>query len=271
MKKYPRVLTIAGSDSGGGAGIQADLKTISALGCYGTSVITAITAQNTLGIIAIHPVPVDIIEKQIEAVLSDIGTDSVKIGMLHSVEVIQAVKRALIKHNINKVVLDPVMVSTSGDKLIEDNAIETLIDELFPVSYIITPNLAEASIILNNKSPAKNEMVTAAVKLLKLSNNAVLLKGGHLEGDTIYDIYIDKSGSAPHIFENPRIHSHNVHGTGCTLSSAIAACLARGYALDKAVKYAQKYIYNAIYYGKEYKTGNGHGPVNHFFNPLKLQ
>jgi hydroxymethylpyrimidine/phosphomethylpyrimidine kinase len=271
MKKYPIVLTIAGSDSSGGAGIQADLKTISALGCYGTSVITAVTAQNTMGIIAVHPVPVDIIEKQIEAVLSDIGTDSVKIGMLHSVEVIQAVKRALIKNNINKVVLDPVMVSTSGDKLIEDNAIETLINELFPLSYIITPNLAEAAIILNNKSLAKNEMVNAAIRLLKLTNNAVLLKGGHLEGDTIYDIYIDKSGSTPKIFENPRINSHNVHGTGCTLSSAIAACLARGYALDKAVKYAQKYIYNAIYYGKDYKTGKGHGPVNHFFNPLKLQ
>jgi hydroxymethylpyrimidine/phosphomethylpyrimidine kinase len=271
MKKYPRVLTIAGSDSGGGAGIQADLKTISALGCYGTSVITAVTAQNTLGIIAVHPVPVDIIKKQIEAVLTDIGTDTVKIGMLHSVEVIKTVKRALIKHNINKVVLDPVIVATSGDKLIEDNAVETLIGELFPVSYIITPNLAEAAIILNNKSPAKNEMVTAAGRLLKLTSNAVLLKGGHLEGDTIYDIYIDKSGSTPKIFENPRIHSHNVHGTGCTLSSAIASCLARGYDLHKAVKYAQKYIYNAIYYGKEYKTGNGHGPVNHFFNPLKLQ
>lgn len=271
MKKYPRVLTIAGSDSGGGAGIQADLKTISALGCYGTSVITTVTAQNTLGISAVSPVPVDIIEKQIKAVLSDIGTDAVKIGMLHSVEVIQAVKRNLVKYNLNKVVLDPVMIATSGDKLIEDNAIDTLIRELLPLSYIITPNLQEASVILNLKSLKKDEMVNAAEKLLKLTNNAVLLKGGHLEGDTIYDIYIDKSGSVPRIFENRKIQSNNIHGTGCTLSSAIASHLARGYALKKAVKYAQKYVSNAIYYGKEYRTGNGHGPVNHFFDPVKLR
>lgn len=271
MKKYPRVLTIAGSDSGGGAGIQADLKTISALGCYGTSVITAVTAQNTLGISAVSPVPVDIIEKQIEAVLSDIGTDAVKIGMLHSVEVIQAVKRNLVKYNLSKVVLDPVMIATSGDKLIEDDAIDTLIRELLPLSYIITPNLQEASVILNLKSLKKDEMITAAEKLLKLTNNAVLLKGGHLEGDTTYDIYIDKSGSAPQIFENRKIQSNNIHGTGCTLSSAIASHLARGYALKKAVKYAQKYVSNAIYYGKEYRTGNGHGPVNHFFDPVKLR
>ncbi len=271
MKTYPRVLSIAGSDSGGGAGIQADLKTISALGCYGTSVITAVTAQNTLGISAVSAVPVDIIEKQIEAVLSDIGTDTVKIGMLHSAEAIQTVKKSLVKHSINKIVLDPVMVATSGDKLIVDKAVDTLIKELFPISFIITPNLEEASAILNLKSLEQDEMVTAAERLLKLTRNAVLLKGGHLAGDMVYDVYMDKSGSGPRIFKNHKIQGSNIHGTGCTLSSAIASFLARGFTLEKAVKYAREYVYNAIYYGKDYKTGNGHGPVNHFFNPVKLR
>ena len=271
MKKYPKVLTIAGSDSGGGAGIQADIKTISALGCYGTSVITAITAQNTLGVTAIYTLPVDIINKQIEAVLSDIGTDSVKIGMLHSAEIIGEVKKSLVKHNISKVVLDPVMVAASGDRLIEDNAIEALIKELFPVTSVITPNLEEAAVILGDRISSRNEMVRAAEKLSKLTNNAVLLKGGHLQGETVCDIYLDKSGSNPVIYENKKIISNNIHGTGCTLSSAIAAFLARGYETGDAVKYAQKYTYNAIYYGKDYITGSGKGPVNHFFNPVKLQ
>jgi hydroxymethylpyrimidine/phosphomethylpyrimidine kinase len=271
MKKYPRVLTIAGSDSGGGAGIQADIKTISALGCYATSVITAVTVQNTLGVTAVHPVPADIIEKQIDAVLSDIGTDALKIGMLHSAEAIKAVKKGLVRYKIRKVVLDTVMVAASGDRLMEDSAVDVLIKELFPIAAIITPNLKEAAVILGERITSREEMVSAAQRLMKLASNSVLLKGGHLEGDKVCDIYMDKSGSNPVIYKNKRIKSNNIHGTGCTLSSAIAAFLARGYDATGAVKNAQKYTYNAINHGKEFKTGNGRGPLNHFFNPRILR
>jgi hydroxymethylpyrimidine/phosphomethylpyrimidine kinase len=270
MKKYPRVLTIAGSDSGGGAGIQADIKTISALGCYATSVITAVTAQNTLGVTAVHPVPADIIEKQIDAVLSDIGTDALKIGMLHSAEAIKAVKKGLVRYKISKVVLDTVMVAASGDRLMEDSAVDVLIKELFPIAAIITPNLKEAAVILGEKISSRDDMVQAAERLIKLSSNAVLMKGGHLEGDKVCDVYMDKSGK-PIIYENNKIPSNNIHGTGCTLSSAIAAFLARGHDVTGAVKNAQKFTYNAIYHGKEFKTGNGRGPLNHFFEPQILR
>jgi len=271
MKKYPRVLTIAGSDSGGGAGIQADIKTISALGCYATSVITAITAQNTLGVTAIHPVPADIIEKQIDAVLSDIGTDAVKIGMLHSVEAIKAVKKGLDKYKILYTVLDTVMVAASGDRLIEENAVDALIKELFPIAAVITPNLEEAEVILGERITSRDDMVRAAERLLKLASNAVLLKGGHLEGNKVFDVYMDKSGNNTVIYENNKIPGNNIHGTGCTLSSAIAAFLARGYDVTGAVKNAQRFTYNAIYHGKEFKTGNGRGPLNHFFDPRILR
>jgi hydroxymethylpyrimidine/phosphomethylpyrimidine kinase len=271
MKKYPRVLTIAGSDSGGGAGIQADIKTISALGCYATSVITAITAQNTLGVTAVYPVPADIIEKQIDAVLTDIGTDAVKIGMLHSAETIKVVRKKLIKYKISKAVLDTVMVAGSGDRLMDDNAVDVLIQELFPVATVITPNLEEASVILGERITTRDDMVIAAQRLLKLAKNAVLLKGGHLEGDKVFDVYIDKSGNKPAIYENKKIESNNIHGTGCTLSSAIASFLARGDKVTDAVKNAQIFTYNAILHGKEYKTGSGRGPVNHFFDPQILR
>ena len=268
MKKYKKVLTIAGSDSGGGAGIQADIKTISALGCYGTTVITAITAQNTLGVNAIHPVPVNIIEKQLYAVLSDIGTDAVKIGMLHSVEIIKTVSKALIEFQVKNIVLDPVMVATSGDKLIEDNTIDTLINFLFPLADIITPNLPEANILVNYNITTKDQMIESAKKLLKFGSKSVLLKGGHLKGDILFDIYVQKNEKFEvKVFENKRIFTRNIHGTGCTLSSAIASFLACEEKMEISVEKAIDYLNKTIRHGKDYKTGEGSGPVNHFFNP----
>jgi hydroxymethylpyrimidine/phosphomethylpyrimidine kinase len=272
MKKYKKVLTIAGSDSGGGAGIQADLKTISALGCYGTSVITAITAQNTLGVNAIHPIPVDIIEKQAEAVLKDIGTDAVKIGMLHAVEIIMTVHKVLTKFRVKNIVLDPVMVAASGDKLIEDNTIDTLKGHIFRIADIITPNIPEANILLNVEIITKDDMIEAAKNLLQFGSKAVLLKGGHLSGNILFDVLARSKGDTEvKIFENRKLDTRNVHGTGCTLSSAIASFLARGDQMDIAVQHAIGYLHHALEHGKEYITGHGHGPVNHFFNPEKLK
>lgn len=268
MKKYKKVLTIAGSDSGGGAGIQADIKTISALGCYGTTVITAITAQNTLGVNAIHPVPVNIIEKQLYAVLSDIGTDAVKIGMLHSVEIIKTVSKALIEFQVKNIVIDPVMVATSGDKLIEDNTVDSLVNFLFPLADIITPNLPEANILVNYNITTKDQMIESAKKLLEFGSKSVLLKGGHLKGDILFDIYVQKNEkNEVKVFENKRIFTRNIHGTGCTLSSAIASFLACEEKMEISVEKAIDYLNKTIQHGKDYKTGKGSGPVNHFFNP----
>jgi len=268
MKKYIKVLTIAGSDSGGGAGIQADIKTISALGCYGTTVITAITAQNTLGVNAIHPIPVNIIEKQLYAVLSDIGTDAVKIGMLHSVEIIKTVSKALIEFQVKNIVLDPVMVATSGDKLIEDNTVDALVNFLFPLADIITPNLPEANILVNYNITTKDQMIESAKKLLEFGSKSVLLKGGHLKGDILFDIYVQKNEkNETKVFENKRIFTRNIHGTGCTLSSAIASFLACEEKMEISVEKAIDYLNKTIQHGKDYKTGEGSGPVNHFFNP----
>jgi len=272
MKKYKKVLTIAGSDSGGGAGIQADLKTISALGCYGTSAITAITAQNTLGVTAIHPIPVDIIEKQAEAVLKDIGTDAVKIGMLHSVDIILTVYKVLTKFRVKNIVLDPVMVAASGDKLIKDNTIDTLKGYIFRIADIITPNIPEANILLNDEITTKDDMIKAAKDLLQFGSKAVLLKGGHLSGNIVFDVLAINNGDTEvKIFENMKLDTRNVHGTGCTLSSAIASFLARGDQKDIAVQHAIGYLHHALEYGKGYITGQGHGPVNHFFDPEKLK
>ncbi|MQY79526.1 MAG: bifunctional hydroxymethylpyrimidine kinase/phosphomethylpyrimidine kinase [Bacteroidetes bacterium] len=268
MKKYKKVLTIAGSDSGGGAGIQADIKTISALGCYGTTVITAITAQNTLGVNAIHPVPVNIIEKQLYAVLSDIGTDAVKIGMLHSVEIIKTVSKALIEFQVKNIVIDPVMVATSGDKLIEDNTVDALVNFLFPLADIITPNLPEANILVNYNITTTDQMIESAKKLLEFGSKSVLLKGGHLKGDILFDIYVQKNEkNEVKVFENKRIFTRNIHGTGCTLSSAIASFLACEEKMEISVEKAIDYLNKTIQHGKDYKTGEGSGPVNHFFNP----
>jgi hydroxymethylpyrimidine/phosphomethylpyrimidine kinase len=266
MKSYKRALTIAGSDSGGGAGIQADLKTFAANGVYGMSAITAITAQNTQGVRDIHPVPPEQIEKQIAAVIEDIGVDAVKIGMLHSVEVIQTVVEALKKYRLHNIVVDPVMVSTSGDRLLQEDAIETLIQDMLPIATVITPNLPEAEIILKHEIKTRETFAQAARKLSETKADSVLLKSGHFAGDRLTDIfYIRENGQIKEI-PYKRIDTRNTHGTGCTLSSAVAAWLAHGYSLEEAIEKGLEYTHKAITEGARYKLGEGHGPVHHFYN-----
>jgi hydroxymethylpyrimidine/phosphomethylpyrimidine kinase len=271
MKTYKKVLTIAGSASGGGAGIQADLKTISSLGCFGTSVITAITAQNTLGVTGIHPVPAAIVKKQLEAVLSDIGTDAVKIGMIHSKEIVKTIASSLKKFKLKNIVLDPVMVATSGDRLIEDNTLDALTGHLFPLADIITPNIPEAEILTGTKIAGKDDMVEAGIRLLDFGSRSVLVKGGHIKGKYLMDVFINKAGSRDiRVFTNKYINTNNVHGTGCTLSSAIASFMAIGNSTENAVEKAIEYLQGAILHGQKYRTGHGNGPVNHFYKPQKL-
>ncbi len=266
---YPRVLSIAGSDSGGGAGIQADLKTFSALGCYGMTAITAITAQNTQGVRAIHGVPIDVLKSQIEAVLDDIGTDALKIGMLHAPEVVEVVAWAIRHYGIRLVVLDPVMIATSGDRLIAEETVAVLVKELFPLASVVTPNLDEAELLLGHPISNQAELLPAAQALLALGAPAVLLKGGHLAGNQVVDVLQLASGETLELAA-PRIDSANVHGTGCTLSSAIAANLALGQELSLAVKNARRYILQAIEAGHAVRTGLGHGPLNHGFAPVAM-
>lgn len=263
-KHYFRVLTIAGSDSGGGAGIQADLKTIAANGCYGMSVITALTAQNTMGVSAIHPVPVDFVRAQMDAVLPDIGCDAVKIGMLFSAELIKTVAEGLQRHGVQRIVLDPVMVAQSGDKLVQDEAIDALKEYLIPLADVITPNLPEASVLLGREVSTLVEIHQAAVELAGLGCGNVLVKGGHLvAGDCDDCLYL--AGEKRMInLPGRRIVTVNNHGTGCTLSSAIAANLAKGAEVEDAVRQAKDYITEAIGAGAAYTIGRGHGPVHHF-------
>lgn len=264
--KYNRVLTIAGSDSGGGAGVQADIKTISACGCYAASAITAITVQNTLGVKAVHPIPVDIIEQQIEAVIEDIGVDAVKIGMLHSAEVVEAVAETLEKFEVKNIVLDPVMVSTSGHRLIEENAINTLIERLMPMTRVITPNIPEAEILLGGmKLEHQSELPDAARKLAEKIGTSVLLKAGHLTEDKLVDIFYNVDNKRIYELPSVRVHTKNTHGTGCTMSSAFASFLAKGLSLHEAAAEAKNYINNAIIAGANYEIGHGFGPVKHFF------
>lgn len=268
--QYPSVLTIAGSDSGGGAGIQADLKTFSAFGCFGTSAITAITVQNTCGVTGIHSIPATIVQAQIKAVMDDIRPSAIKIGMVHSLELAHAIADTLQAYPQAPVVLDPVMVATSGDKLIEDDTIVTLQNKLFPLAKIVTPNLDEAQILSDMRIHGLEDMQQAARIILKAGCHSVLLKGGHLKGTHLYDFFLNQNGDQQ-IFKSVAIESRNTHGTGCTLSSAIAAALALGHELQEAVAIAKEYIHAAIEQGKDVKTGEGHGPLNHFFNPQKLQ
>lgn len=263
--KYNTVLTIAGSDSGGGAGIQADIKAISAMGCFASSAITAITAQNTLGVDAVHPVPLDILAAQIDAVLSDIGTDAIKIGMLHSVEVASLVADKIEQYGITNVVLDPVMVSTSGHKLIEDNAIEIMKNRLIPLARVITPNIPEAEILSGCTITAQQEFPQIATLLSHNNSTSVLLKAGHLNGDTLTDYFYNAEDGTMTLLPSKRVDTRNTHGTGCTLSSALAAALARGESLTEAAISAKRYIEQAIITGAKYDIGHGHGPVNHFF------
>lgn len=263
--KYNRVLTIAGSDSGGGAGIQADIKAISAMGCYAASAITAITVQNTLGVEAVHAVPLEILSGQIDAVLSDIGADAVKIGMLHSAEVVNLVADKIEQYAIRNVVLDPVMVSTSGHRLIEDSAIEHMHKRLLPLARVITPNIPEAEILADRTIASEADFPEVAKLLSDNGKVSVLLKAGHLTGEDLVDYFYNAEDGTITQLPSKRIHTQNTHGTGCTLSSAFAAALARGEDLTQAAKSAKQYIEKAIISGARYKIGNGHGPVNHFW------
>ncbi|WP_020600451.1 bifunctional hydroxymethylpyrimidine kinase/phosphomethylpyrimidine kinase [Spirosoma panaciterrae] len=265
MNTYIRTLTIAGSDSGGGAGIQADLKTFSALGCYGMSVLTALTAQNTKAVTGIFPVSPAFIVEQLKAVLSDIGVDAVKIGMLHSPDIIEQVATTLRAFNVSTIVLDPVMVAKSGDKLLQDEAVDALKTYLLPLASVITPNLPEASVLLGRSVETKADMLPAAAGLATLCPGAILVKGGHLVDDESTDLlYI--SANEQHWFPTTRILTNNSHGTGCTLSSAIAAGLAKGLSVVDAVSMAKTYLTGTLQAGADYKLGYGHGPVHHFYN-----
>ena len=257
-------VTIAGSDSGGGAGIQADLKTFSALGVYGASVIAALTAQNTRGVTAIHDVPAAFVTAQIDAVFSDLAVDAVKIGMLSNPAVIRAVAAGLDRYRMKAVVLDPVMVATSGDVLLREEAIANLTGELFPRALLVTPNLREAGRILGVE-PAEDEagMQQQAEAILGLGTPAVLIKGGHGTGPEAADLLATAAGDREW-FRAPRLETQNTHGTGCTLSSAIAAGLARGLPLREAVGQAKAYLTAAIAAADRLTIGHGHGPVHHF-------
>lgn len=257
---YPCALTIAGSDSGGGAGIQADLKTFSALGVYGASVITALTAQNTVGVRAIHTAPCDIIAAQIDAVLEDLPIRAVKIGMLSSAEVIRTVADRLRAHRPPQIVLDPVMVAKSGDPLLHRDAVAALKAKLLPLATLITPNLPEAACLLDTDDIDDPEATARA--LLDLGLGAVLVKGGHGLGNEITDVLILRDGTM-HTYRHPRLHTPNTHGTGCTLSSAIAAGLAKGAPLPHAVESAIAWLHGAIAHA--WPLGGGHGPVHHFW------
>ena len=270
VARYARVLTIAGSDSGGGAGIQADLKTFAALGCYGMSAITALTAQNTVGVQGIHAVPPAFLKAQLQSVIEDIGVDAVKIGMLHEPGVVDVVAWAIEHYRLERVVLDPVMVATSGDKLIEDETVRVLVERLFPLATLITPNLDEAALLLQQPIPSVEALSASAHALVAQGARAVLLKGGHLPGDQVVDV-LARPGATDLVLKSARIASRNTHGTGCTLSSAIAAHLALGETLDGAVKAARAYIVSAIEAGASVQVGHGHGPLNHGFSPLPMR
>jgi hydroxymethylpyrimidine/phosphomethylpyrimidine kinase len=265
FKKYCRVLTIAGSDSGGGAGIQADLKTIAANGCYGMSVITALTAQNTVGVSGVHPVPVDFVRQQLEAVLTDIGADAVKIGMLFSSELIHCVADQLSTFKVKNIVLDPVMVATSGARLLEDDAVAALKKYLLPKVDIITPNLPEVEVLLGRHVGSLAAINQAAMELAGLGCRNILIKGGHLTGETSDDLLYQGRKEQTVVLSGSRVATENTHGTGCTLSSAMASFLARGKTIEEAARLSKEYISAAIIAGAGYQLGHGHGPVHHFY------
>ncbi|MCG9581468.1 bifunctional hydroxymethylpyrimidine kinase/phosphomethylpyrimidine kinase [Vibrio tubiashii] len=261
----PIVLTIAGSDSGGGAGIQADIKAISATGSYACSVITAITSQNTQGVSAIHPIPLAHIESQLDAVFTDLNVVAVKVGMLADAEIIKVVAAKIRQYQPKHLVVDPVMVATSGDLLLKQSAISTLKQELLPLADLITPNLPEGAALIGGEVPQDEEQMGAMIESLRaLGAKAVLLKGGHLEKDqNSNDLLIEQESSE--LLSAKRVATKNTHGTGCTLSSAIASYLAQGNRLHKAVYLGKQYISQAIAHADQLDVGQGHGPVHHFF------
>ena len=259
MKPNSKVLIIAGSDSSGGAGIQADIKTITALGSYAMTAITAITAQNTTGVKSIVPIPPKEILNQILFTAKDIKPDAIKIGMLHSSKVIEVVINSLKNIKVNKLVLDPVMVAKGGAKLIDDKAINLLKKKLIKRASLITPNIPEAEILTNTIIKNKEDMIFAAYKLIEIGANNVLIKGGHLPLNTVQDIFVSKSDIK--IFNSKRYNTKNTHGTGCTLSSAITTFLSCGKPIKKSCELGIKYVNSAIKTNPKY--GKGHGPINH--------
>ncbi len=264
-KTYRRVLTIAGSDPSGGAGLQADLKTFAACGCYGASAVVAVVDENTVGVTGIHPIPVDFVTGQIRSVLDDIGADAIKIGMLHSSELIHAVRDTIAGYPIKNIVLDPVMVATSGDPLLEPDAVATLRDELMPHVRIITPNIPEAELLLGEKIESQESLPDTARRLSELCGGvSVLLKAGHLRDPELTDVFYNAESGRHIILRSRRCDTANTHGTGCTLSSAFAAFLAHGNDLDRAARLAKDYITAAIEAGAEYTIGHGNDPVHHF-------
>ena len=267
----PRVLTIAGSDSGGGAGIQADIKTITCLGAYASSAITAVTAQNTRGVEGIHDIPPTFIAKQIQLVLDDINADAIKIGMLSNREVIEAVANTLTFPpwgNLSiPLILDPVMVAKGGAALLQPDAVETLINKLFPLATLVTPNIPEAELLTNMKITTVEDMEKAAHHIATLGPKNVLIKGGHLDSKNVTNVLLTTEPNTIHHINSPRIDTHNTHGTGCTLASAIATYVAKGISLKEAVEKANAYVLAAIEHAP--KLGHGHGPLAHNYALLK--
>lgn len=262
MENHPIILSVAGSDSSGGAGIQADIKTISSLGGYASTAITAITVQNTLGVAAIHPVPSDIVRRQIEAVMDDLKPAAVKIGMIYDADMVQTVASCMQKYHPPHIVYDPVMVSTSGKRLMTEEAIEKIKKELLPLATLITPNLNEAEVLGGKKISSRQDMQDVARQLVCSYHTSVLIKGGHLFGDKAFDLLCTSDDTF--IYEQVKIESRNLHGTGCTLSSAIATFLARGCSLQESVRQAKDYITRSILAAKELRIGHGNGPLWHF-------
>ena len=259
----PRALTIAGSDSGGGAGIQADLKTFAALGVFGTSAVTAITAQNTLGVSAVAEVPIEVISDQIEAVVTDIGVDAVKTGMLSSTEIVECVAESVENHELTPLVVDPVMVAATGAQLLQDDAVESVKNRLVPLATVVTPNIPEAEVLTGIEINSVDDMELVGGELVMMGAGAAVVKGGHFDDGTgrVNDVLVTRDG-VKHI-TSLRIDTTSNHGTGCTFASAIAAHLAHGTELDTAVDLAQRYVWNAM--ANAAPIGGGHGPLNHMY------
>ncbi len=264
MKQPTIVLTIAGSDSSGGAGIQADIKAISALGSFAASAITSVTAQNTLGVQGIHPIPTEMVRQQIESVMDDLHPEAIKIGMVCDQNIALTIAGCITKYHPKWVVYDPVMVSTSGHKLMTDDIIDTISKELIPQATLITPNLHEAHILLGYRPNTTDDMEKGAEHLGKTYGCSVLIKGGHLEEDTMCDVLYDIQEQRCFRYRAPKITSKNLHGTGCTLSSAIATKLSQGHSLKEAIALAKDYVTHAIDAAKDMHIGHGHGPLWHF-------
>lgn len=264
MKRCPIILSVAGSDCSGGAGIQADIKTISALGGYAASAITAITIQNTLGVQAVHILPSEIVCKQIEVVMDDLQPDAIKIGMVGNASIVHALANCIRKYKPRNVVYDPVMVSTSGRQLIAEDAILEIKKVLFPLTSLITPNLDEVMVITGKALYTTDEMTKVAQEISELYGTSVLIKGGHLTSNEMCDV-LHVLGDDIYLYKGDKIESKNLHGTGCTLSSAIATYLATGYSMNEAVRQSKEYINGAIIAGKELNIGHGNGPLWHFF------